>query len=247
MGFSGGGSSILRNHRHDGTVLQDGGPLDMDNVTQADLTAGDIVFSDGVHLQRLAISGANDELRVNAGATAPEWYTPAAPGGSTWTQLGTTSTVTPVPGLFDEILVSGLTALFTDYSQIVGVANFTTGSNSAGWRINGVSAGGLYDYYSNNNYGGANVAQSITGQDMMTQFRYNIANATGAFMIGHFMRNEHYNDYIQCVTHTMGTAGMATAGGILNQDIDTLTSLSVCGESQDIPAGILTVYGVTKT
>jgi len=165
---------------------------------------------------------------------------------STYEQLGTTSSVTDVGG-YDEIEVSGLSALFTDYSEIVGIASFQTGSNSAGWRINQINSGTLYDYYSNNNYGGSVTANSVTGQDIMTQFRYNIAPSAGAFMVGHFMRNENYNDYIQCITHTMGSVGMTTAGGILKQDVDTLTSLSVAGEAQDIPAGELTVYGVTKS
>jgi len=34
MGFSGGGSNVLLPHTHDGTVAQDGGPLDFNNITQ---------------------------------------------------------------------------------------------------------------------------------------------------------------------------------------------------------------------
>ena len=78
MGFSGGGSNILKPHTHDGTIAQDGGALNMDGITQGSLTAGDVVFSDGSNLQRLAIGSASDQMRVNAGATAPEWFTPAA-------------------------------------------------------------------------------------------------------------------------------------------------------------------------
>jgi hypothetical protein len=79
MGFSGGGSNILKSHTHDGTVVQDGGALNLDNVTQGSLTAGDVVYSDGSHLQRLAIGSAGNSLQVNSLATAPEW---AAGGGS---------------------------------------------------------------------------------------------------------------------------------------------------------------------
>ena len=86
MGFSGGGSNVLLPHTHDGTVAQDGGPLDFDNVTQADLTAGDVIFSNGVHLQRLAIGSPAQQIQVNAGATAPEYFTPAA-ASATWTEL----------------------------------------------------------------------------------------------------------------------------------------------------------------
>ena len=90
MGFSGGGSNVLLPHTHDGTVAQDGGPLDFDNVTQADLTAGDVIFSDGVHLQRLAIGTPAQQIKVNAGATAPEYFTPAA-SASVWTELVNTT------------------------------------------------------------------------------------------------------------------------------------------------------------
>ena len=92
MGFSGGGSNVLLPHTHDGTVAQDGGPLDFDNVTQADLTAGDVVYSDGTHLQRLAIGTPAQQLKVNAGATAPEYFTPAA-ASATWTELVNTKVV----------------------------------------------------------------------------------------------------------------------------------------------------------
>jgi len=78
MGFSGGGTNVLKSHKHDGTVVQDGGPLDFDNITQADLTAGDVVYSNGIHLQRLAIGTPAQQIQVNAGATAPEWVTSAA-------------------------------------------------------------------------------------------------------------------------------------------------------------------------
>lgn len=86
MGFSGGGSNVLKSHTHDGTIVQDGGSLNMDNITQGALTAGDLVFSDGIHLQRLAIGTPAQQLQVNPGATAPEYFTPAA-AASTWTEL----------------------------------------------------------------------------------------------------------------------------------------------------------------
>jgi hypothetical protein len=73
MAFSGGGSNILKPHTHDSTILQDGGNLDFDNVTQGDLAAGDVVYSDGVHMQKLAIGTPAQQLQVNAGATAPTW------------------------------------------------------------------------------------------------------------------------------------------------------------------------------
>tara|TARA_B100000809_G_scaffold27396_1_gene23869 strand:+ start:1024 stop:1779 length:756 start_codon:yes stop_codon:yes gene_type:complete len=81
MGFSGGGSNVLKNHKHDGTVVQDGGSLDADNVTSADLTAGDIIYSNGTHLQRVAIGNPADVLTVSAG-NLPSWVAPAGGGGA---------------------------------------------------------------------------------------------------------------------------------------------------------------------
>lgn len=58
----------------------------MNNVTQATLSAGDIIYSSGAALQRLPIGTPAQQLKVNAGATAPEYFTPAA-AASTWEVL----------------------------------------------------------------------------------------------------------------------------------------------------------------
>ena len=73
MGFSGGGSNILKPHTHDSTILQDGGNLDFKNITQSDMSAASMTYSDGVHLQELAIGTPAQQLIVNPGATAPVW------------------------------------------------------------------------------------------------------------------------------------------------------------------------------
>jgi len=70
MGFSGGGSNVLKPHKHS-SAAQDGSPLNMDNVTEASLTAGDIVYSDGSALQRLPIGSTTDSLVVSGGI--PSW------------------------------------------------------------------------------------------------------------------------------------------------------------------------------
>jgi len=150
VGFSGGGSNVLLPHTHDGTVAQDGGALNMNNVTQGSLTAGDVIYSDGVHLQRLPIAAANDELRVNAGATAPEWYTPSA-ASSTWT---VEADVTISGGA--AALQSGTFSANDKFIRILGYVALSS-SGVAGIRFNG--AGNTQEYalrYSRNN--GAQVA-----------------------------------------------------------------------------------------
>jgi len=71
MGFSGGGSNILKPHTHSSAIVQDGGSLDFDNITQADLTAGDMTYSNGTALQRIPIGTANQALISSGGI--PTW------------------------------------------------------------------------------------------------------------------------------------------------------------------------------
>ena len=72
MGFSGGGSNVLKPHKHS-SAAQDGSPLNMNNVTEATLNANDIVYSDGSALQPLAIGADAEVLGVSGGA--PTWIT----------------------------------------------------------------------------------------------------------------------------------------------------------------------------
>jgi len=82
LGFSGGAAAQTKPHTHDSLIVNDGGSLNFDNITQGSLTAGDITFSDGVHLQRLAIGNPADSLVVNGGGTAPEWSASSDPHNS---------------------------------------------------------------------------------------------------------------------------------------------------------------------
>jgi len=86
MGFSGSGSSVTRAHTHDSGIINDGGSLNLNGVTQggAAMTTGAITFSDGAagNMQVLTLGNASDNLRVNAGATAPEWAASTDPHGS---------------------------------------------------------------------------------------------------------------------------------------------------------------------
>ncbi len=80
MGFSGGGSNVTKAHTHSSSIVQDGGSLAFNNITQAGMSAGDLCYSNGTALQVLGIGSATDTLTVNGAATAPEWV--AAAGGS---------------------------------------------------------------------------------------------------------------------------------------------------------------------
>ena len=91
MAFGGGGSSGMTAHVHNNVPLQ-GGPLNFANDTIASLNAGSTTFSDGAALQELVIGAAGEALVVNAGATAPEWGSPAANVQTVSTLLATNFT-----------------------------------------------------------------------------------------------------------------------------------------------------------
>ena len=110
-----------------GQVLAKASNTDMDFVWSADAagmtnpmtTTADIIYSSPNSTPvRLGIGTANQVLRVNSGATAPEWATPAAGGGMTLlstTNLSGSSSVT----------VSGISTAYQNLFVIWGGATFS--------------------------------------------------------------------------------------------------------------------------
>jgi|28_taG_2_1085356.scaffolds.fasta_scaffold01449_3 hypothetical protein len=122
MGFSGGGSNVLKPHTHDGNIAQDGGALDMDGVTQGSLTAGDLIYSDGSNLQRLAIGGSGQSL--TSSGSAPQWS--AASGAAMElieTRVISGSTSLSETFTFSPALQPGVTGLSEIYWIITGAAS----------------------------------------------------------------------------------------------------------------------------
>lgn len=111
MGFSGGGSNVLKPHTHDSNIVQDGGALDFDNITQSSMGAGSITYSDSNHLQELTIGSSGNELRVNTAGTALEYFDTSAQGrwelldqhavGNASTETTYTKTFSPVLDMMD--------------------------------------------------------------------------------------------------------------------------------------------------
>ena len=133
MGFSGGGSNVLLPHTHDGTVSQDGGPLDFNNVTQSQSSAGQVFYSDGAHLQQLAYPGvpAGETLTAVAASTAPAWVAGAAATplyvlvGST-TLGGAASTIDVTFAAVDQVDISKIVAVFNGSKTVSNASVFMT-------------------------------------------------------------------------------------------------------------------------
>jgi hypothetical protein len=158
MGFNGGGGGQLLNHRHDGSIPLDGGPLSFLNITQSGMSAGSIGFSDGAHLQERAIGAASDVLTVAGGV--PTWAAAAVPAVSYWELLDqhdvtnaateTDYTKTFTPAL--DMLSGG------DYNQlyIIGKGR-TNGSCNLQMKLNGMT-----EYHTQYTLNSAGVLSGVT-------------------------------------------------------------------------------------
>ena len=157
MGFSGGGSNVLLPHTHDGRVSQDGGALQFNNVTQSQSAAGEVFYSDGTALQQLAIGTPAQQLRVNAGATAPEYFTPAS-AGSNYEFLGS-STITAGSPL--NLTLSSAVAN-PDY-VVATFAGQPASGQAVDYQVNGLNL----NYNNQGTYfiSGGNNNQNISGVD----------------------------------------------------------------------------------
>ena len=170
MGFSGGGSNVLLPHTHDGTVSQDGGPLDFNNATQSQSLAGEIFFSDGVHLQQLAYPGvpAGETLTAAALSTAPSWQ--AAGGGVSTNSLSASLAAgTWTTGSATAVAVTGMSVTATGTGGLI-IANANASINDAVANRHGIwiaSAGtvstatGAYNAPNNNDTGVNSTTLSI--------------------------------------------------------------------------------------
>ena len=161
MGFSGGGSNVLKPHTHDSTILQDGGNLNFQNITQSNMSSGSVCYSDGNHLQELSVGTTGNQLTVSAG-NIPEW-------SATMTQLSTQESIQS--GIFTTgsaayVAVGNgmqLTLPTRTGGKALVCCNYTiknsgTHSNYVSLFEGGVTSG-IYQSY----YGGNDVPGCITG------------------------------------------------------------------------------------
>jgi len=221
MGFSGGGSNILKNHKHDATVVQDGGSLDADNVTSADLTAGDVIYSDGVHLQRLAIGTPAQQIQVNAGATAPEYFTPAA-GGSNYEFLGSATAVSTSP-----ITVSFTAVTNPDYVVAV-FAGASAAGQEVGFQVNGITTS-TYNNQGCNFKAGAQSLRNVSGNDKFYGIDSNISG-NGVAYAKFFTNPINQEIFMSTESYTDNGAGggYSTMGGYETTGSQTSISSVTC-------------------
>ena len=248
MGFSGGGANVTKAHQHDGTVIQDGGALDFNNVTQAGLSAGDITYSNGTALQVLGLGSATDTLTVNAGETAPEWVAAAVVAGGSLELLdnqevsiaSTTITATFSPALTEA-----------DYSEIIVVLTFAPSDSNPESLItvNGISS----SYHTDGGYieGGSQTLVDLNNQGSAT-IGYNAeANRSNAALVHIHMADASFTgtkSSIMLVDAMSGGSVYFSAGLQCNSTIVDIDEIEVSLSSGDYQIGSkMAIYGRKRT
>lgn len=99
-------------------------------MTNPMTTTGDMIYSSsGSTPARLGLGTANQQLRVNAGATAPEWFTPAAGGGGKVLQVvqGVTTTTKSISSttFTDTNLTATITPSATTSKVLIIISQHT--------------------------------------------------------------------------------------------------------------------------
>ncbi len=122
--------------KNSGTDMDFKWVADAAGMTNPMTTTGDVIYSSsGSTPARLGIGTANQQLRVNSGATAPEWFTPASSGGMTLlstTTLSGSSTSISITGTG----YIGLYISLTDWGQ--------GGDGRLSWRFNSDTGNNYY-------------------------------------------------------------------------------------------------------
>jgi len=248
MGFSGGGANVTKAHQHDGTVIQDGGALDFNNVTQAGLSAGDITYSNGTALQVLGLGSATDTLTVNAGETAPEWVAAAVVAGGSLELLDNQEVsiaTTTITATFSPALTEA------DYSEIIVVLTFAPSDSNPESLItvNGISS----SYHTDGGYieGGSQTLVDLNNQGSAT-IGYNAeANRSNAALVHIHMADASFTgtkSSIMLVDAMSGGSVYFSAGLQCNSTIVDIDEIEVSLSSGDYQIGSkMAIYGRKRT
>jgi hypothetical protein len=211
-------------------------------------TAGDVIYATGSGtVTRLGIGTANQILRVNSGATAPEWATPSA-GGSGLTLITTSS--------FSAVTSHSINNCFTStYANYFVVCTFTGGSSTtskdltiklrasgtdttSGYTDNNFAQAGTYTAGEANKSGTdemyVGTFQGNTATGCATQFYLYAPQASAASsMVGHSGYKDQYG----------------TGQRLLQGLLDNTTSYDgfTLGVQADNMTGTIRVYGLQNS
>ena len=218
----------------------------VDPTTDVVTTAGDLIYGTAADtVARLGIGTANQVLRVNSGATAPEWAT-ASSGGMTAIQTGTLSST--------SVVISSIPATYKHLLLTCFGFGTSTGVNgdTPGIRLNGSSSAAysVIGRRKNNTTAGDRVTDSDTGVELGNSANYSKTALDNHFVFWIF-------DYAAAANWPMGTFAYSFLGddstknacsGVwsyndLNAAITSVTIYTVSGQTMN--NGTYTLWGVS--
>jgi hypothetical protein len=209
-------------------------------------TAGDIIYRNATVPVRLGIGTANQVLRVNAGATAPEWATPSGgASGLTFIKRGTFSSVADTGTTFDSIFTStydNYVAVFTKVSCSTGTADFQCQLRYAGPTTQTSTYAYVYGKFL------ATAATVVTGNaqsewvlsENIDDSTYGLSGQMNLYNI----LSTGFRSYATYTTYT-GYNDLIT-GGALQSTSRTYTGLLFKASTGNI-SGTIDIYGLAKS
>lgn len=179
-------------------------------------TQGDLLYHNGTNNVRLAKGTANQQIRMNAGATAPEWFTPSGGGSWDYVELRHTASSGTNGG---TNTASAWTTLPLDTEVADTGSICTLSSNEFSLPAGTYELDGLHEFYST---GGARIRlYNVTDTAVISTGLSAYAIVTSSSVRGHLMcrftlggtktlRMEYYT-----VLSSSGTGlGVATGAGV---------------------------------
>jgi hypothetical protein len=187
---------------------------------------------------RLALGTANQQLRVNSGATAPEWFTPATAGGmallETLTLSGASTTSSTISGSYKHLQLVFRQALpATDGAYLQLRFN---GNSGTVYRVSGTKEQINYDFNASQiDVGNARDNTTSNSSEIITIYDYASSttwkNLISTGIVNNPSTTANYNGY----SSYGGQIGITSA----------ITSVTVLFSSGNITSGTCLIYGVS--
>ena len=204
-------------------------------------TAGDIIYRNATVPTRLGIGTANQVLRVNSGATAPEWATVSS-GGMTSIASGSLSGTSVT-----------LSSIAGTYKNLQLVLNNFTFSSGSGNNVK-ITANSITSYSIQQVATGANGAALQTGYDQAVAQMYLFYNSlvqtpTASSSIINIYDYANTTGYKIIGAQSQGDRGSSLQGvmnytGVVNSAA-AITSITIGTNGANFSSGTYTLYGVS--
>jgi len=217
--------------------------LDTTGMTNPMTTTGDMIYSSsGSTPARLGLGTANQQLRVNAGATAPEWFTPAA-STSGMSLISTTS--------FSAVAAFNLNNVFSaTYDSYRLITTWQASANASPIiRLRGSGTDETTSYYYGLNYFASGSQAANSGNN---QTSWNMMSNAGVDSL-HWVQMDLTDPFASKMT--TGTTSLAWGfaasfgemfdGVIKNGNTTSYDGISIIPSSGTI-TGTISVWGLSK-